>query len=258
LSPDGTSAAFLEAKARTTEEPYTQAKVVLVDPRGRGKRREIALEGSEEPTHPYVDLAYSPDGRYLSVLFDHRVQIYRVRDGAAVSKRAGIRRRLGPEWLNAATLSSGGDLGPLLTLQGDRFVEDASRAVRWLHLTAKDRFAIQAGERRMQWNGRTGQPLPSETVPKNVSDESTPPIVLRNAREQTVTFEPITESQALVLYDDGALEVLGEPLSAASGAPLSSASLRCRFGNRLVPGEVCRDLKLEHGAYAQRFGAGLR
>ncbi len=253
LSPDGSSAAFLEAKSRTDEEPFTDVKLLLVDTRASGKRREIAIEGNEEPMYSFIDLGYSPDGRYLSLTFDHHVQLYRASDGAVVSARAKVRRRLGPEWLDDTTLSSGGDLGPLLTLKADRFTEDPGRALRWLSLSDGNHFALQSGERRTLWDSRTGKPLPTQPLPAKISDESAPPLLLHNPRKQDVWLEPITPGQVLAFFDDGAMEVLGDPLSAAG-----SAALRCRFGSRLVPGEVCRDIRLLHGVYRERFGYGLQ
>ena len=100
-------------------------------------------------------------------------------------------------------------------------------------------------------------------MPAHPGEASAPPLTLRNSRKQTVTFEPITPRQLLVFYEDGTLEVLGDPLSAApesaapTVAPLPAAALRCRTGDRLAPASECRDEKLVHGVYRQRFGSGL-
>ncbi|MCB9577338.1 MAG: hypothetical protein H6717_09970 [Polyangiaceae bacterium] len=263
LAPDASSAAFLEVKPRTVEEPFTDAMLVLRGTQG-GKRHEAPIAGSTEAMYPVIDLLYSPDARYLTVIFDHHAQIFRAADAVAVSPRVELLRSFGADWIGATTFTGAGDLGPLVSLQADgRFALDPSRTVHWLGAGTKDRFALQADADHMLWDLPSGRALPSEPMPAHPGEASAPPLTLRNSRKQTVTFEPITPRQLLVFYEDGTLEVLGDPLSAApesaapTVAPLPAAALRCRTGDRLAPASECRDEKLVHGVYRQRFGSGL-
>lgn len=126
LSPDGHSAAFLEAEPRkSSEEPYTGAGVLLVDTRNPGKPRRLSLEGSVDSFNPFIDLAYSPDGRYLAVLYAHRVEVFRVADGVQVGTHLDAPEWLGVEWLDDTSLTGGAGRRPVYHLEDGHFVADA-------------------------------------------------------------------------------------------------------------------------------------
>ncbi len=122
LSPDGRSAAFVEVKPRKGgDEPYTGVQVAVFDTRSRKRRWRFELEGKIEPSYAYLDVSFSPDGAYLAVLYERRVDVFRLSDGARVGTRLRVDDWIGVIWIDATTFSGGNEKTPTYALQGESF-----------------------------------------------------------------------------------------------------------------------------------------
>jgi len=78
--------------------------------------------------NPFIDLAYSPDGRHLAVLYDRHAEVFTVPEGVPVGTALEAPDWLGLAWVDERTLSGGAEHERVYTLEGARFVADPSGA----------------------------------------------------------------------------------------------------------------------------------
>lgn len=122
LAGNGRFAAFLEVKPRgSSAEVYSDAHVSLIDTRTRQRRWRAPLQGSVDPMYPFIDVAFSPDSDYVAVLYERRVQVYRVSDGAQLGRDLPADTWMNIAWSDHETFSGGNAKDQAVVLRSGAF-----------------------------------------------------------------------------------------------------------------------------------------